>query len=57
MIIEERGLVVSEFQDVPRSSQIMRVDQTFDTQTRITHFAIQACAMDDAAPLEEEMIS
>jgi len=56
MTIEERGLVVSGCQDVPRSGRIMLVNQTFDTQTYITHLQFKRTPWNDAAPREEEMI-
>ena len=56
MTIEERGLVVTGGQDVPRSSRIMLVNQTFDTKTYITHVQFKHSPWKDAAPLEEEKI-
>jgi hypothetical protein len=55
--IEERGLVVSGCQDVPKSSRIMLMNQTFDAQTCITHLQLKRAPWNDAVPLEEEMIS
>lgn len=57
MAIEERGLVVSGCQDVPKSSRIMLMNQTFDAQTCITHLQLKRAPWNDAVPLEEEMIS
>jgi hypothetical protein len=56
MTIEERGLVVSGCQDVLRSSRIMLVNQSFDTQTYVTHLQFKRAPWNNAAPLEEEMI-
>jgi hypothetical protein len=56
MTIEERGLVVSECQDAPRSTRIVLVKQTFYTQTYITNLQFKRVPWSDAAPLEEEMI-
>jgi hypothetical protein len=57
MAIEERGLFVSGCQDVLRSNRIMLVNQTFDTGTHITHVQFKRAPWNDAAPLEEEIIS
>lgn len=56
MEIEERGLVVLGCQDVPRSNRIMLVNQTFDTETYITHIQFKRAPWNDAARLEEETI-
>jgi hypothetical protein len=56
MTIEERGLVVSGCQDVPRSNRIVLVNQTFDTDTYITHVQFKYAPWNDGAPLQEEKI-
>ena len=56
MTIEERGLLVSECHDVPRSNRIMLINQAFDTETYTTHVQFKRAPWNDAALLEEEMI-
>lgn len=57
MMMEERGLVVKQCQDVPASSRVMLVSQNFNSETYTTSLQFRHAPWDETAPLEEDLLS